>query len=132
MSSIIVPSGAKNGRRPTLTEYVETYLNRMRVAPKESTMFTPAGRTVIHGEAERIIYGPRGEKIVVRDSQAGTQVLHGNDKNGRGVEHAHVHVRPQTVTTITGADIDVDQIYRERERRQRGSQSLIIPRRSTR
>ena len=131
MPSIVVPSGSKNGRRPTLTEYVETYLNRMRVAPKESTMFTPAGRTVIHGEGERIIYGPRGEKILVRDSQAGTRVEHGNDKNGRGVEHAHVHVRPQTVTNITGVmNVDPDQIIRERERRQRGPRSLIIPRRS--
>lgn len=126
MSQIVVPSGIKNGRMPTLTEYVETYLTRMRAPLKESTVFTRAGRTVLHGANERIIYGPRGQKIRIVDDVHGTQVEHGNER-GRGVEHRHAHVRPPTVTNMIGV-FDVEQFTRQRA----GSPRTIISRRSTR
>ena len=133
MSSIIVPSGKTGtGRTPTLVEYVEAYVTKMRAPLKERTTFTSAGRTVIHSPGERIIYGPKGQKIRILELDNGNLIQHGNER-GRGVEHQHAHVRPPTVTNHIGVmDVDPDQIIRERERRQRGSRSLIIPRRSTR
>ena len=79
---------------PTIDDYVQAFLTSMRAPLKQSTTFTPAGRTVIHRDGERILYGPRGEKIrVVEDPLHGTQIEHG--------EHQHVVVRPTPATTRT-------------------------------
>ena len=50
---------------PTLDEYVQAFLTHMRAPLKTATTFTPAGRTVLHRDGERVIFGPRGEKIKV-------------------------------------------------------------------
>ena len=77
---------------PTIDDYVQAFLTQMRAPLKQSTTFTPAGRTVIHRDGERILYGPRGEKIrVVEDPLHGTHVEHG--------DHLHAVVRPKPVNT---------------------------------
>jgi hypothetical protein len=132
VSQLVIPSGTSNGRKPTLTEYVETYLNRMRAPLKESTMFTRAGRTVIHSPGERIIYGPKGQKIRILELDNGNLIQHGNER-GHGVEHQHAHVRPKCVTNKLGAlGVDPDAVIRQQEQRARSSRSIIIPRRSIR
>ena len=76
---------------PTLDDYVAAFLMHMRAPLKQATTFTPAGRTVLHRDGERILYGPRGEKIkVVEDTRHGTHIEHG--------DHLHAVVRPQSVT----------------------------------
>lgn len=129
--SLIIPktTPSKGGRTPTLVEYVETYLNRMRAPLKERTVFTPAGRTVTHLPNERVIFGPRGQKIRIVDDVRGTQVEHGNE-HGRGVEHQHAHVRPECVTMSFGAlGGDPDEFHRQRERDHAASnRRIIIPR----
>ena len=125
----MVPATKPTGRRPTLTEYVEAYLTKMRAPLKETVQFGPAGRSVIHHPGERIIYGPRGQKIRIVDTPGGTQVEHGNEK-GRGVEHQHAHVRPQVVTVGFGQlGGDPDEFIKAREReRARSTRRIIIPR----
>lgn len=60
---------------PHLDEYVQAFLTSMRAQPKETTMFTPAGRSTIHAIGERVLLGPRGEKIrVLEHPEGGTQV----------------------------------------------------------
>ena len=134
MSSIIVPSGKTGtGRTPTLVEYVEAYVTKMRAPLKERTTFTSAGRTVIHSPGERIIYGPKGQKIRILELDNGNLIQHGNER-GRGVEHQHAHVRPDCVTNHIGAlGVDPDRIIREQEQeRARSTRRIIIPRRGTR
>jgi hypothetical protein len=78
---------------PTLDEYVAAFLTSMRAPLKERTQFGPAGRAVIRSNGERVLLGPRGERIrVIEDAQQGTQIEHD--------ERLHVVIRPQT-TTIT-------------------------------
>lgn len=67
-------------------------LRTLRARRREATTFTPAGRTVIHKQGERIIYAPNGDPI---------RVLEMEDGNGNQVEHGdhlHAHIRPTTVT----------------------------------
>ena len=129
--SLIIPKTRPNrsGRTPTLVEYVETYLNKMRAPLRERLMFTPAGRTVVHDPGERIIYGPRGQKIRIVDTPTGTQVEHGNER-GRGVEHQHAHVRPPVVTlALSSMGGNPDELIRNQEReRARSSRRIIVPR----
>lgn len=131
MTGLIIPATRPNrtGRTPTLVEYVESYLNFMRAPLREKVMFTKAGRTVIHEPGERIIYGPKGQKIRIVDTQSGTQVEHGNEK-GRGVEHQHAHVRPECVTASFGAlGGDPDEFIRQRQReRVARNRRIFIPR----
>ena len=127
---IIVPSGiGSSGRKPTLVEYVESYVTKMRAPLKERTVFSRAGRTVIHDPGERIIYGPKGQKIRVLDTQHGTNVEHGNE-HGRGVEHNHVHVRPECVTlSLNQIGGDLDEFTRQREQaRINAGRRIFIPR----
>jgi hypothetical protein len=75
---------------PTLHEYVQAFLTSMRARPKERTQFGPAGRATIRTDGERVLLGPRGEKIrVVENPLGGTQIEHG--------DHLHAVVRPETV-----------------------------------
>ena len=95
MSQIVIPrTGVRlHGRTPTIHQYVQDYLTKMRAPLREKTVFTPAGRTVLHSDGELIIYSPRGEPIlVVEKPEGGTQVEHG--------DHLHAHVRPQCVTKV--------------------------------
>ena len=130
MSLIIPRTNPGGGRIPTLTEYVESFLSKMRAPLRERTTFTPAGRSVMHSEGERILFGPKGQKIrVVQRPDGGVQVEHGNEQ-GRGVEHQHAHVRPQCVT-ISFGDIggDPDAVIRAQEKeRARSTRRIIIPR----
>jgi hypothetical protein len=75
---------------PTLDQYVDAYrLMAMRAPLKQRTTFTPAGKTVVHESGERILYGPKGEKIRVIEHPGGaTQIEHG--------DHLHGIVRPKT------------------------------------
>ena len=127
--SLIIPTTKPTGRRPTLTEYVEAYLTKMRAPLKETVQFGPTGRTVIRSKGERIIYGPAGQKIRIVDDVFGTQVEHGNER-GRGVEHQHAHVRPAVVTVgFSQLGGDPDELIKAREReRARSSRRIIIPR----
>lgn len=71
--------------------WVEARLLKMRAPLRERTVFTPAGRTVLHSNGERRLVGPDGEPIkVVQDPFGGVQVEHG--------EHLHAVIRPPTVT----------------------------------
>lgn len=83
---------------PTIDDYVAAFRRAMRAPLKERTQFGPAGRAVIHSSGERILFGPRGEKIrVIEDTRHGTQIEHtGKD----GDDHLHAVVRPAT-THIT-------------------------------
>jgi hypothetical protein len=75
---------------PTLDQYVQAYLTSMRAPLKQRTVFTQAGRTVVHESGERILYGPKGEKIrVIEHPGHATQIEHG--------DHLHGIVRPQPV-----------------------------------
>ena len=79
---------------PTIDEYVQAFLTSMRAPLKESTQFGPAGKAVIRSNGERVLLGPRGERIrVIEDPLHGTQIEHG--------EHQHVVVRPTPATTRT-------------------------------
>lgn len=66
------------------TDYIDRTVMHQRAPLRESTMFGPAGKTVIHSKGERIIYGPSGEMIarVTEDEAHVTQIeederLHG-------------------------------------------------------
>lgn len=75
---------------PTIDEYVQAFLSSMRAPLKQRTVFTSAGRTVVHDSGERILYGPKGEKIrVIEQPGHSTQVEHG--------DHLHGVVRPKPV-----------------------------------
>jgi hypothetical protein len=77
---------------PTLDDYVQAFLTQMRAPLKQRTQFGPAGRAVIRSNGERILYGPRGEKIrVIEDTLQGTHIEHG--------DHLHAVVRPKPVNT---------------------------------
>lgn len=79
---------------PTLDEYVQAFLTSMRAPLKERTQFGPAGRAVIRSDGERVLLGPRGEKIrVIEDTLHGTQVEHG--------DHLHAVVRPGVMRVRT-------------------------------
>lgn len=77
---------------PTLDEYVQAFLTQMRAPLKERTQFGPAGRAVIRSSGERVLLGPRGERIrVIENTEHGTQIEHG--------EHLHAVIRPAPATT---------------------------------
>ena len=68
---------------PTLDEYVGAFLMGMRAPRSERTVFTSAGRHVVHGKGEKILYGPKGEKIrVIEDENRNTQVEAGDRLHG--------------------------------------------------
>lgn len=68
---------------PTLDEYVKAYHKAMRAPLKQRTVFTSAGRTVVHSAGEKILYGPKGEKIrVIEDESYNTQIEHGDNLSG--------------------------------------------------
>lgn len=75
---------------PSLDEYVQAFLTQMRAPLKERTQFGPAGRSVIRSSGERVLLGPKGDRIrVIEDPLHGTQVEHG--------DHLHAVIRPETV-----------------------------------
>lgn len=68
---------------PTIDEYVQAYLTAMRAPLKQRTMFTSAGRSVVHDSGERILYGPKGEKIrVIEHPGHSTQIEQGDKLHG--------------------------------------------------
>lgn len=73
-------------------ELVQRNLTRYRAPLRERTVFTQAGRTVVHAPGERVIYGPSGAVLgrVIEDEHGGTQI----EQNDR----LHAVIRPQTVT----------------------------------
>lgn len=79
--------------------FVAANVTKMRVPLKERTLFTSAGRTVLHEKAERVIYGPDGRQLcrVIEDDVHGTQIEED--------ERLHAVVRPRTVTKGARADI---------------------------
>lgn len=92
MSKIVTPKqdATINGRTPTVDEYVQSYLTKMRAPLKARTMFGQAGRAVIHSNGEGIIYAPDGTPIrVVENPEGGNQIEHG--------DHLHAVVRPRVV-----------------------------------
>lgn len=93
MSELVVPSTrpGRTGRTPTIHEYVNSFLTKMRAPLREATTFTPAGRTTLHRPGERIIFAPTGEPIrVIELPEGGNQVEHG--------DHLHAHVRAKCVS----------------------------------
>lgn len=77
---------------PTLDEYVNAYLGAMRAPLKAKTVFGPVGRSTAYESGERVLYGPKGEKIRVIEHPGGsTQVEVGDQLHGV--------VRPQPVRT---------------------------------
>lgn len=77
---------------PTLDEYVNAYLGAMRAPLRAKTVFGPVGRSTAYESGERILFGPKGEKIRVIEHPGGsTQVEIG--------EQLHAVVRPQPVRT---------------------------------
>ena len=90
---LIVPgaTAVRGGRKPTTQEYVNAFLRQMRAELREATTFTPAGRTTLHRQGERVLLAPNGEPIrVIELPEGGNQVEHG--------DHLHAHVRPVCVT----------------------------------
>lgn len=94
---LAVPGAMKlrTGRTPTVHDYVASFLRQMRAPLRERTTFTPAGRTVIHSNGERVLYAPDGTPIRVVEipgpnGSGGNQIEHG--------DHLHAHVRPETIT----------------------------------
>lgn len=77
---------------PTLDEYVAAYMHSMRAPLKAKTMFGPAGRQVVHESGERILYGPKGEKIRVIEQPGHSTQIEAGDR-------LHGVVRPQPVRT---------------------------------
>lgn len=73
-------------------QFVARNVTRMRAPLREHTMFTSAGRTLMHTKGERIIYGPDGRPLcrVVEDDLHGCQIEED--------ERLHAVVRPRTVT----------------------------------
>lgn len=77
---------------PTLDEYVNAYLGAMRAPLRAKTTFGPAGKSTTYAPGERVLYGPKGEKIRVIEHPGGsTQVEVGDQLHGI--------VRPQPVRT---------------------------------
>lgn len=60
----------------------------MRAPLKQRTVFGPAGKTVVHDSGERILFGPKGEKIRVIEAPGGTTQVEVGDQ-------LHGIVRPQ-------------------------------------
>jgi len=82
-------------RTPSLDDYVQAWLTKMRAPLKRRTQFGPAGRAVIRSTGERIIYGPNGQPIrVIEHPEGGNQIEHG--------DHLHAVVRPRTLTARGG------------------------------
>lgn len=111
MTGLIVPSSrvGTGTRTPTIHEYVNAFLRRMRAPLRESTTFTPAGRTTLHRPGERVIFAPSGEPIrIVELPEGGNQIEHG--------DHLHAHVRAKCVT-MRGEAVGIDPAAVERARR---------------
>lgn len=82
----------KHRTTPTLDEYVQAFLTKMRAPVKQRTVFTAAGKAVVRSTGTKTLYGPNGQPIkVVEDTEGGTQIEHG--------DHLHAVVRPNLVTT---------------------------------
>lgn len=79
---------------PTLDEYVEAFMHSMRAPLKAKTVFGPAGRQVVHESGERILYGPKGEKIRVIEQPGHSTQIEAGDR-------LHGVVRPQPVRMKT-------------------------------
>jgi hypothetical protein len=76
---------------PTLDDYVAAHLAAMRAPLRERTVSTVAGCSVVRSAGERVLLGPRGERIrVIEDVDGGTQVEHG--------DHLHAVVRPRLLS----------------------------------
>lgn len=69
--------------------------HELRAPLKETIISTLAGTMRVRSDGERVIYGPRGEKIrVVEFTEGGNQIEHG--------EHLHAVVRPPTAEVTSG------------------------------
>jgi hypothetical protein len=74
-------------------QFVANNVTRMRAPLREKTIFGPAGKAIVHGKGERIIYGPNGAPLckVVEDELHGCQIEED--------ERLHAVVRPSTYTS---------------------------------
>ena len=78
-----------------ITAYVEKHIREYEAELRATTMFGPAGRAVIHSQGERVVLGPRGERLrVVQLPGNATQVEHEDEA---GDTHIHANVRPSAV-----------------------------------
>ena len=78
-----------------ITAYVEKHIREYEAEMRAKTMFGPAGRAVIRSQGERIVLGPRGEKLrVVQLPGNHTQVEHEDEHRDT---HIHANVRPSAV-----------------------------------
>lgn len=69
-------------------------MHSMRAPLKAKTVFGPAGRQVVHESGERVLYGPKGEKIrVIEQPGHSTQIETG--------DRLHGIVRPKPVRMKT-------------------------------
>lgn len=77
-------------QRPTLDQYVEAFLTAMRAVPTEKIVSTSAGTMRVHGNGERVLYGPNGAAIrVIEDPERNTQV--------ETDDRLHAVIRPPTI-----------------------------------
>lgn len=75
--------------------FVADNVRKMRAPLKAKTVFTAAGKTVVHSPGERIIYGPDNTPLckVIEDELGGCQIEED--------ERLHAVVRPPTITKGT-------------------------------
>lgn len=75
---------------PTIDEFISAYLMGLRAPKKERFVSTSGGTARIKVKGERVIFGPRGEKIrILEDENDNTQVEVG--------DQLHAVVRPLPV-----------------------------------
>lgn len=83
---------ARMARHPS---FVADNVRHMRAPLKSKTVFTAAGKAVVHSPGERIIYGPDNTPLckVTEDEHGGCQIEED--------ERLHAVVRPKTHTQGT-------------------------------
>lgn len=80
------------GRAPTLDDFVQAYLTKMRAEHKHRFVSTTAGHLRIDQGGEQILYGPNGAPIrVVEHATNSTQIEVGDS--------LHAVIRPSTIST---------------------------------
>lgn len=86
-------------RIATDPDFVARNVTKMRAPLTERTVFTPAGRSVIHSAGEHVLYGPDDQPLcrIVEDEHGGCQIEED--------ERLHAVVRPVTITKGARADI---------------------------
>jgi hypothetical protein len=74
------------------TDYIDATVMHQRAPLRERTMFTQAGRTIVHSQGERIIYGPNGAMIARVTEDDGSHNTHIEED-----ERLHAIVRPTVI-----------------------------------